>query len=83
MFLFPFLCQDQAVFHATTAFQNVWIGGGVVALADDVGGTKLELFGERGSTGPLNIIVVVVGPGVLAAHYVDFVEAFSVSADAF
>jgi hypothetical protein len=82
IFLVAFICQNQTIFNSTASFQNVRIFGVIVAFADDIRGAQLELVRKRGGARPLDIFGVVVRTGVLAAHYVYFVEAFGVAADA-
>lgn len=81
--LLPFLCEHQAVLDTAAALEDVGVVRGFVALANDVGGAELELRRERRGAGPLDVIVIVVGASVLAAHHINFIEAFSVAADAF
>jgi hypothetical protein len=71
--------EYQSVLNSTASLQDVWILGVIVAFADDIRGAKFELFGQRGGTCPLNIFGIVIGAGVFAAHYIDFVEAFCVA----
>jgi hypothetical protein len=75
--------EDESVFYTTAPLQDVRVLGVVVALADDVGGAELELLGEGCGARPLNVILVVVGASVLAAHDVDFVVAASGAANTF
>lgn len=82
VFLQALGCQHQAVFNTAATFQDVGIVGRVVTFADDVGGGELEFFGKGGLAGPLYVLVIVVGTGVLAAHHIDFVKALRVAADA-
>jgi hypothetical protein len=82
IFLVTLVCEDQPVFDSAASLQDVRILRVVVAFADDVCGAELELVGKRGSTCPLDVLGVVVGSRVLAAHHVDFVETFGVAANA-
>jgi hypothetical protein len=75
--------KNEPVFHAAAALQDIWVLGVVVALADDVRGPELELFGQRGSARPLDVVLVVVGACILAAHHVDFIVPACGAADAF
>ena len=74
------VCEHESVFHTTAAFQNIGIFGVVVAFADDICGAELELVWQRSCACPLDILRIVVGSGVLAAHYVNFIEAFGAAA---
>jgi hypothetical protein len=78
-----FIGEDKAVLDTAAAFEDVRVFGVIVSLADYVCGAELELFGERGGAGPLDVVLVVVCASVLAAHYVDFIEAAGTAADAF
>lgn len=75
--------KHQAVLDTAASLEDVRIVGRVIAFAYDVGRAELEFFGEGGLTGPLDVVVVVVGACVLAAHHIDFVQALCVAADAF
>jgi hypothetical protein len=75
--------EHEPVLDAAAALQDVWVVGRVVALADDVGGAQLEVRRQRRRAGPVRIVAVVAGAGILAAHDVDLVEASSITADAF
>jgi type III secretory pathway component EscS len=77
------LCEYESVLDTTAALQDVWVFGVVVAFADDVRGTELEFFGERGGTCPLDVVLVVVSAGVLAAHDVDLIVAAARATNAF
>lgn len=77
-----FLCENQPVLDSTAPLQDIRVFGVVVAFADDVRGAKLEFVGKRGSACPLNVLRVVIGSGILAAHHVDFVETFSIATNA-
>jgi hypothetical protein len=78
-----FIGEDKAVLDTAAAFEDVRVFGVIVSLADYVCGAELELFGERGGAGPLDVVLVVVCASVLAAHYVDFIEAAGAAADTF
>jgi len=80
IFLVAFVCKNQPVFNSTASFQDIGIFGVVVAFADDICGAELELVWQRSCACPLDILRIVVGSGVLAAHYVNFIEAFGAAA---
>jgi hypothetical protein len=82
IFLVAFVCKNQPVFNSTASFQDIGILGVVVAFADDIRGAELKLVRQRSRASPLDVLRIVVGSGVLAAHYVDFIEAFGAAADA-
>lgn len=67
--------EYEPVLEAAASFEDVWVVRRVVAFADDVCRAELEFLRERGGTGPLDVVLVVVGARVLAAHYVHVVEA--------
>lgn len=67
----PELRQQQPVLDAAAALEHPGVLGAAVPLADDVRGAELELRRQRRGAGPLDILVVVVGALVDAAHRVD------------
>jgi hypothetical protein len=79
----PLVREDEPVLDPTAALQNVRVLGVVVALADDICRTEFEFLRQRGGACPLNIVFVVVGAGILAAHHVDFIVPACGAADAF
>jgi hypothetical protein len=67
------LGEDEAVLDAAAALEDVRVVGVGVALAGDVGAAELELGGQGGGAGPLDVLGVVGGALVRAAHHVDLV----------
>lgn len=68
------LGEDEAVLDAAGAAEDVGVVDGGVALAEHVGGAELELGGQRGGAGPLDVLGAVRGALVRAAEHVDFVQ---------
>lgn len=83
MFFFARVREEKPVYDTTAPFQDVWITRRFVALADDIGRPELELGREGCGTGPLNILIIVIGALILASHHIDLVEALAVAADTF
>lgn len=65
--------QGEAVLDATAALEDIRIVGPVIALADDVGRGEFQLGRELGGTGPLDVLGIVAGTFILAAHHIDVV----------
>lgn len=63
--------EGEAVLDPAAALEDVRVVFGAVALADDVRGAELELLGQLGDTGPLDVLGAVAGALVGAAHDVD------------
>lgn len=66
--------EDEAVLDAAGAAEDVGVVGAGVALAEDVGGAELELGGQGGGAGPLDVLGAVGAALVRAAHHVDGVQ---------
>lgn len=66
--------ESEAVLDAAAAAEDVWVVGVGVAFAHDVRGPELELLGQGGGAGPLDVFGAVAGAVVGAAHDVDGVE---------
>lgn len=81
--LLPPLRQQQPILNPTTPLQHPRVLGALVAFAYHIRAPELELLGQISRARPLDVLVVVVAPRVLAAHHVDLVVSTSVAADAF
>ena len=76
--------ENQPVLDAAAALEHVGVVGAAVALADDVGAAELELRGQGGGAGPLDVLLVVALALVDAAHQVDGVlGTYGLVGDAF
>jgi hypothetical protein len=83
IFLVTLVREDEPVLNTTTALQDVRVLGVIVAFANDVCRAELEFFWQRSGTGPLDVVLVVVGASVLATHYVDLIVTAPGAAYAF
>jgi hypothetical protein len=63
--------QGEAVLDAAGAAEDVVVGGGAVAFTDDVGRGELYRVWEGSSASPLNVLLGVRRPRVVAAHDVE------------
>ncbi|KFZ13991.1 hypothetical protein V502_06317, partial [Pseudogymnoascus sp. VKM F-4520 (FW-2644)] len=77
------LRQQQPILDTATPLQHPRILRAIVAFTYHIRAPELELLRQISRARPLDVLVVVVAPRVLAAHHVDLVVSTSVSADAF
>lgn len=70
----PHLSQHEPILHPTAPLQHPWVLRAPVPLAHDVRRPQLELRRQLRGAGPLDVLFVVVGPLVRAAHRVDRVQ---------
>lgn len=80
--LLPSIRKHKSILDATAALKNIRILRGIIAFTHDIRRTQSELRGQRSLARPLDIVFVVVGSAVGAAHYVHIVETACVAADA-
>ncbi|KFY10638.1 hypothetical protein V492_04909 [Pseudogymnoascus sp. VKM F-4246] len=81
--LLPPLRQQQPILHATTPLQHPRILRSIIAFTYDIRAPQLKLLGQISRARPLDILVVVIAAGVLAAHHIDAVVTAAVAAGAF